>query len=54
MSKVLDEATSALDVNTEKLLYAMLVERGVAVISYLHVLAHACICLHNLSQAFSF
>ncbi|CAJ1425343.1 unnamed protein product [Effrenium voratum] len=33
---VLDEATSALDVNTEKLLYAMLVERGVAVISVGH------------------
>ncbi|CAK8988406.1 Uncharacterized ABC transporter ATP-binding protein sll0182 [Durusdinium trenchii] len=33
---VLDEATSALDVNTEKLLYQILVERGVAVISVGH------------------
>lgn len=33
---VLDEATSALDVATEKLLYSILVERGVAVISVGH------------------
>jgi hypothetical protein len=33
--EVLDEATSALDVATEKLLYSILVERGVAVIRFL-------------------
>jgi len=33
---VLDEATSALDVNTERLLYSMLVEKGVSVISVGH------------------
>lgn len=33
---VLDEATSALDVATEKLLYSILVERGVAVVSVGH------------------
>jgi ABC-type uncharacterized transport system fused permease/ATPase subunit len=32
---MLDEATSALDVATEKLLYSILVERGVAVIRFL-------------------
>lgn len=33
---VLDEATSALDVNTERMLYSMLVAKGVAVISVGH------------------
>ena len=40
--KVLDEATSALDVNTERMLYSMLVEKGVAVVSPLATTSSTC------------
>ena len=40
--KVLDEATSALDVNTERMLYSMLVEKGVAVVSTLATTNSTC------------